>query len=187
MDASGVLATCLPVRLDDGLWETAFFVRLAGEDCSGDRRTLGAAKGPLPVGFEADVLELDTAAVVVLRLEVQTSPEDPLAAEVLLTPGGVQGHFESLKLLTTQGHMHWFFGDSDCRLLHAQSHALTRDQHDAFAELLRDATAHDALVRLTARYDAAAGLAAVASHYEPRAGGGHLPPPMARGLPARRS
>jgi len=177
MGAAGALATCLPVKLDSGGWQTAFFVRVFGPECEKDRIILANAALPLPLGFEADVLELDSAAVVLLRLEAHTVPEDPLAAEILLTPGAVPGHFESLKLLSSQESLTWFFGDDDFRLLHAQTHALSDGQRQGFAELLQDGTAHDALVRCTRRYDAKAALAQIASHYEIRSSRRGAPPP----------
>jgi hypothetical protein len=147
-------------------------VRVLGAECEKDRIILANTALPVPLGFEADVLELDSAAVVVLRLEAHAVPEDPLAAEILLTPGAVSGHFESLKLLSCQVSLTWFFGDDDFRLLYAQTHALRDGQRQGFAELLREAAAHDALVRCTRRYDAKAALTQIASHYEIRSSRG---------------
>lgn len=179
MGAAGAHASCLPVQLNTDVWQTAFFLRVSGPECETDRVILSNATRPIPVSVEGDVLELESAAVVVLRLEAHTLPDDPLAAEILLTPGAVPGHFESLKLLTAQQSLSWFFGDDSFGLLHAQSHPLKQDQHEGFAELLRDAAAYDALVRCTSRYDAKAALEEVASHYEPRnPQRGAIPPPM---------
>lgn len=166
MRASGALATCVPVKLETETWQTAFFLRISGLECENDRVILAAADRPLPVGYEGDVLKLESAAVIVLRLEVHTIPGDPLAAEILLTPGAVSGHVEAVRLLSTQPSVTWFFGDQHCRILYAQTHPLHADQHSAFKDLLGEAVAHDAMIRYTGRYDADAALSQIVSHYE---------------------
>jgi len=170
MRSGGASATCVPVRIDGDAWESALFVQVAGPECKADRRVLSRAERPLPVGIEADLIENEHAAVVVLRFEVFTVPENPLASEILLTPGDAGTHFEALKLLTRQPRLCWFFGDQDCQVLHSQQHALSAQQHASFDDLLRDAVRHDSLIRCTARYDARAALAHVAEHYELREG-----------------
>ena len=56
MRAAGAAATCLPVRLDEDYWETAFFFQLAGPECKEDRRLMRNHGGPLPVGLETDLI-----------------------------------------------------------------------------------------------------------------------------------
>lgn len=177
MKASGAAATCAPVRIDDQDWETALFVHLAGPECKGDRALVARPGRSVPVGMETDLIETDNAAVVLLRLEVHTVADDPLQLEVLLTPGQGGSHFESLKLLSTQPRLRWFFGDDDYCVLRTQEHPLDDDSHAAFDELLRDAVAHDAMIRCTGRYDAMAALQHVVSHYALRDAGA-VPPPM---------
>ncbi len=168
MRSVGAAVTCVPVALDGDDWETAIFFDVGGPESKSDRRALRTARSPLPIGLETDLIEHGAAAVVILRLEVFTSADSPLAGEILLTPGGNATHFDSLKLLTTQRRLVWFFGDADSRIVHSQQHALDDAQRSGFDELLRDAVHHDALVRLTGRYDDRAALGELASHYELR-------------------
>ena len=172
MRAGGAAATCIPVQLDGSGWEAALFLQLAGPECKADRRIISRSEGPLPVGIEADLIKAEHASVVTLRAEVHTRFDDPMVSEILMTPGAGSSHFEALKLLTAQPNLCWFFGDETYWLMHSQSHPLAPEQRAGFAELLDDATSHDAVVRLTGRYDAAAALASVAGHYELRAGEG---------------
>ena len=171
MQASGAAATCIAVQLDGDAWEAALFLQLAGPECKDDRRLLRRVDGNVRVGLEADIIEHASAAVVVLGLEVHTG-EEPLHFEVLLTPGEATGHFETLKLLTTQPRLCWFFADGAGELLHAQHHALEDGYHSGFESLLADALQHDRLIRLTGRYDANAALSEITSRYQLRAGVG---------------
>jgi hypothetical protein len=170
MRTTGAAATCLPVRLDQEQWETAFFFHLAGPECKEDRRLMRKQGGPLPVGLETDLIETEHAAVVVLRPEIHTRAKDPLSCEILLTPGEGAAHFDVLKLLSKQQRICWFFGDQACWIVHSQQLPLNDDQRRGFDEMLRDALRHDTMVRMTGRYDAQAGLGEIVKHYELRAG-----------------
>ena len=170
MQSSGAAATCVAVQLDGDDWEAALFIQLAGAECKADRRAIKQAQGPLPVGMESDLIETDNGAVVVLRPEVHTQPGDPFVCEILLTPGDGGMHFETLKLLSRQPRLCWFFGDQSHWILHSQQHALEAAQHDDFDALSRDALKHDTMVRMSKRYDARAALAEIVKHYELRAG-----------------
>jgi hypothetical protein len=172
MQSNGAAATCVAVQLDGSAWEAALFIQLAGAECKADRRAIKQAKGPLPVGMETDLVETDSGAVVVLRPEVHTRPDDPFACEILLTPGDGGAHFEALKLLSRQPRLTWFFGDQTHWILHTQQHPLDSVQHEGFDALLRDALRHDTMVRMSNRYDAQAALAEIVKHYELRAGVG---------------
>lgn len=169
MQQGGSAATCVPVELDEGGWQAALFLQLAGPECKADRRIISRSGGPLPVGIEADLIKAEHASVVTLRAEVHTRIDDPMVSEILMTPGVGSSHFEALKLLTVQPRLCWFFGDEKYWLLHSQSHPLASQQRSGFAELLEEAVGHDAVVRLTGRYDAGAALTAIASQYELRA------------------
>lgn len=169
MLTSGAAATCVPVQLDGEAWEAAFFIQMAGAECKDDRRAIGKAAGPLPLGLETDLIETETGAVVVLRPEVYTKADDPFTCEILLTPGEGSVHFEALKLLSSQPRLCWFFGDQTHWMLHSQQHPLDDEQRAGFDELARDALKHDTMVRMTGRYDAQAALAEVVKHYELRA------------------
>lgn len=170
MRSAGAAATCLPVRLEEERWETAFFFHLAGAECKEDRRLMLKQGGPLPVGLETDLIETEHAAVVVLRPEVHTRRDNPLSYEILLTPGEGGAHFEALKLLSKQPRICWFFCDQAYWAVHSQQLPLNDAQRQGFDELLRDALKHDTVVRMTGRYDAQAGLGHIVKHYELRAG-----------------
>lgn len=169
MHQHGVAATCLSVQLDGEDWEAALFLRCAGSECKEDRRLLRRAEGSIPVGIEADLIEHANAAVVVLRAEAHTGAGDPLVFEILLLPGHGASHFDTLKLLTCQSRLCWFFADSSGEVIHAQQHPLAPEYHAGFAEVLADALKHDRLIRLTQRYSAEAALKDVTSRYQVRA------------------
>lgn len=175
MAASGAAATCVPVKLDSGDWETAVYFQLAGPECKKDRRELKHAQDPVPLGVEMDLFEHQHGSAVLLRLEVHTFADDPLAGEILLTPGDNTTHFDALKLLARQPRLCWFFGDQQFWIIHSQQHALSDEQHRGFEALMSDAITHDAMVRLTGRYDANSVVSEIVSNYELRAGAGRFP------------
>ena len=184
MRASGTSITAVPVRLGDGEWEAAIFFHLAGPESKTDRRLLAKSQRPFPIGLETDLIEQAQAAIVILRAEVYTQPENPLAGEILLTPGASPAHHEVLKLLSGQPRLCWFFADEDFRMLYSQEHPLTQEQHAEFSALMSDALRHDALIRCTGRYDAQAALSEIIEHYEPRMG--VVSVPVADGGPGTR-
>lgn len=168
MLAGGSAVTCLPVQLDSGEWEAALFFHLRGEESRPDREFLLERSGPVAVGLETEVMKLENAAVVMLRVEAYTRNEDPLVGEILLVPGEAQAHFEALNLLSGQSRLSWFFGDPAFRVLHAQEHPLEADHREEFERIRQEAVEHDALVRFTGRYDAETALAEVTAHYADR-------------------
>ncbi len=170
MRSSGASATCLPVQLDGDAWEAALFIEVAGPECKEDRRILQRCDGALAVGLETDLIETDFGAVVVLRPEIHTRPGNPFVCEILLTPGEGGAHFDALYRLCRQPRLCWFFADQAYWLVHSQQHPLDAEQHRAFDELMRDAVKHNAMIRMTRRYDALAALGEVVKHYELRAG-----------------
>lgn len=172
MQASGASITAVPVRLDDREWEAAIFFHLAGPESKADRRILAKSQRTFPIALETDLIEQAQAAVIVLRVEVHTQPENPLAGEILLTPGAAPAHHEVLKLLSQQPRLCWFFANEDFQMLYSQEHPLTHEQHAEFADLMRDAVRHDTLIRCTGRYDAQAALSEIIGHYDPRASSG---------------
>ena len=168
MNSTGTAATCMPVKMDGGEWESVLFIHLAGNESAQDRWVLSQSTRPVPLGIEGDVIETDYGAVIVLKLEVFTFSDDPLALEILLTPGGRAGHFNTLKELSHQPRLCWFFGDDAFRIIHSQQHPLTQQQREGFNALTQDAVKYDAVVRCTGRYDAKVALASVVSHYSLR-------------------
>ena len=172
MARSGAMATCVPVSLDGGGFEAAFFLQVAGPESKEDRRIMRRSQGPFAMGLETDVVTTDHGAVVVIRPELHTRAEDPLVMEILLTPGDGGAHHEALGLLSRQPRLTWMFGDRAGWGIHAQSHPLGEGEHGAFAELLGDSLRHDTMVRMTATYDAGAAVSEVVRHYELRAAAG---------------
>ena len=165
MTASGAAATCIPVELDGGAPEAAFFINLAGPESKTDRRIIRQWRGSLSLGLESDMIETGYGAVVVLRPEVHTGPFDPLACEILITPGEGGVHFEALSLLSRQPRLAWFFGDRNFEIIRTQQHPLGEEHHEQFGALLQDALRHDAMTRMTRRYDGRSALAEVARRY----------------------
>ena len=170
MRLGGGAATCVPVKLGTDAWETAIYLQVSGPECQQDHQVLSDTTRAVPLGIETDLVEHQHASVVILRFEVHTDPEDPFAGEILLTPGENSMHFDALDLLTRQPRLCWFFGDQHYRVIRAQEHALSSEQHAGFSSLLNDAVRHDALVRCASRYDARAALSGIVSRYELRAG-----------------
>lgn len=171
MRRSGAAATCVPVQIDEGRWESALFLHLAGPECKQDRRIVKTATEPLPLQLEPEILAHQRASVVLLRASVATVAADPLVFEILLTPGAVTSHYESLRLLSEQQRVLWFFGDSDFRVLAVQEQDIDDQQQQKFAEIAKDAFAHDTVVRMASNYDHEAALNEIAAHYAPREGG----------------
>lgn len=174
MEASGAMATCLPVQMSGEAWEAVFFFVLAGPESKEDRRVMARAGGPFAIGLETDVVTTEHGAVVMLRPELHTVPDDPLAMEILLTPGGGGTHHEALSLLCRQPRLSWLFADRAGWVVHAQSHPLGDEEHAGFRDLLAEALRHDTMVRMTATYDAGAAVAEVVRHYELRAAAGKV-------------
>ena len=161
-------STCLPVRLDQHDWETAAFFELGGSHSKSDRMILRKLDSAVPVGIEGDVIEQSTAAIVVLRFEIHTQPENPLALEVLLAPGNSEIEFKTLENLGQQSHLRMFFADNAYRIIHSQQITLHPEMNNGFKSLLGDAVKHDAMIRMTQRYDAKNAMKDVTSHYQNR-------------------
>ena len=166
MDYTGSGATCLPVQIDGGDWESAIFFQLGGRESKDDRRILSRLSSTVPVSVETDLIDHNNAAVIVIRFEVFTRQDNPLIGEVLLTPGHISAHFETIRLLTQQNALKWFFSDSAYWIIHSQQNRLGGTEHAAFQQVLDDATRHDAFIRLTGTYDVESALREVVSHYE---------------------
>lgn len=168
MQSSGAMTTCVPVQISGQDWESAMFFQLGGAECKQDRRVLRNNPGPVAIGIETDLIEHGSAAVVVVRCEVHTQPDNPMIGEVLFAPGQGDIHFDVLKNLTKQDRLLWYFSDEAYWVIHSQQMPLMPHQQQGFDDLLRDAIRHDALIRATGRYDAGSALKEVVLHYEPR-------------------
>ncbi|MDH3712869.1 MAG: hypothetical protein OET44_03355 [Gammaproteobacteria bacterium] len=171
MVTTGSSLTCLPVQMDAGDWETAVFFQLRGPESQHDLQRLSVLR-TVPIALDTDVIEHENAAVAVFRLEVFADAEDPLAGEILLIPGGNRVHFEALELLTRQPRLGCFIGNSQFQVILAQYLRLSDSEHSEFKRVLDQAAKHDAVVRMTGRYDADSAFAAVTANYALRQEGG---------------
>jgi len=165
MRASRAMTTCVPVEFDQAGWESAVFFELGGKECAEDREILKNCRQALPVSLEAEVIECDAAAVVMLRFEIMTQQSSPLAGEVLLTPGRGSVQFETLQNLGRQDVLRFFFSDSGYNIIHSQQLTLKDQERQGYQSMLDEAVRHDAMIRLTGRYDATAALKEVTGHY----------------------
>ena len=165
MRASRAMTTCVPVQFDGQDWESAVFFELGGKPCADDRQVLAQRSKPVPIALEADLIENQTAAVVMLRFEVMTREDNPLAGEVLVAPGLGNIQFETLTHLGKQPSLGFYFSDANYRVIFSQRIVLRDQERAGYRGLLEDAVAHDAVIRLTGRYDAKAALKEITSHY----------------------
>ncbi len=159
------MTTCLPIEMDDTVWQSAVFFELGGKECEQDRKVLLHTQQPLPIALEADLIEQDTAAVVMLRFEVMTGLATPLAGEVLILPGIGNVQFETLNYLANQSHLPFYFADGAYHVIHSQQVVLRDQEREGYRSILDDAVSHDAMIRLSGRYDAMAALKAVTGNY----------------------
>lgn len=165
MKQSGAMTTCAMVQFDHGTWETVVFFEVGGKECSKDRKILKRSKSPFDVAIEADVIDHSSASIYMLRFEIMTEPNNPLVGEVLLAPGLGGQHFGVLDTLTKQQSLRFFFGDGAYRTVFSQQTMLIDQERRGLSELLNQAVSHDALIRLTGRYDADKALSEVVGHY----------------------
>jgi len=142
--------SCIPVQIDDQHWQAALFYVLSPDAPSlGKGALLG---GPFAVGIEADTVEHDNATLIEIGIEISV-PVEPLRGTLLFLTGHSTPHHEALKLLTTQQDLPLFLGDQHCNLLWQQRVPLSDAHREGFKELLDEAIARDAVIRMTGRYD----------------------------------
>ncbi len=165
MRDNGAMTTCVPVQFDNGVWETTVFFEVGGKKCREDRRLLRNTKSTIPVTVEADLVNHANGSVVMLRFEVATKQDDPLVGEVLLIPGlgGIQ--YDTLKHLTEQRQMRWYFGNATYQVIHSQQTELYNHERQGYADLLQEVVSHDAWLRLTGKYSATSAINEVVSNY----------------------
>lgn len=146
-------------------WQSCIFFRLGGSESRNDIDILKSGAGPFSVGIETDIIEHENASVVVLRLQVFTTPSDPLVGEVLMTPGGAETHYEILGLLGEQQTLTWFFSDQQYYQIYQQSQQLSQEWRDEFLALRSESFKRDSIIRLAGKYNAQAAFADVVSQY----------------------
>lgn len=162
------MTTCVPVKMDDGRWRAAVFFELGGKACKVDRDILSQCSAPLPIGLEGDVIETATAALVMLRFEIMTDNNSPLAGEVLVAPGMGSVQFDTMKHLGQQRFLDFYFADAKYHVIYSQQLALGEPERAGYRSLLEDAVNHDAVIRLTGRYDARKAYTEVVANYVER-------------------
>lgn len=165
---SGAMTTCVPLRFDNGSYESAVFFELGGDECQSDRAILGKSTSPLAIKLEAETIGHEKAGVVMLRFEILTKPDDPLAGEVLIVPGLGDVQFDTLRCLTTQDNLKFYFSDERFRVIHSQQLVLSDRERQGYSQILEEVISHDALIRLTGKYDAMAALTEIVDHYDVR-------------------
>ncbi len=195
MTAGGSTVTCLPVQLADsgegtsGItnapedsassrlplevepdelsdeWQSAIFFRLGGQESRRDIQLLRQQSKVYGVGIETDIIEHANASVVILRLQLFITEDDPLVGEVLLTPGGARTHYEVLGLLGRQAELTWFCSDQEYHLIHQQKLPLSQEWRDEFLALRSESFKRDAILRLAGKYSAQTAFAEIVSNY----------------------
>ena len=168
MQQSGATTTCVSVSFSDQSFESAVFFELGGDECLYDRKVLSETKQPFAVNLEAELIEHAQAGVVMLRFEVLTKAHDPLAGEVLIVPGLGDIQFDTLKNLGKQQQLRFYFSDENYQIIHSQQVLLSDHERRGFAQILEEVINHDALIRLTGKYDAMAALKEIVDHYDVR-------------------
>lgn len=155
MHHAGTTVTCLPVQMSEAasdVWVAAiFFVLPESWDNKKIKQTFSTG-ALLSVGLAADLLEQDSATLISLEVELNVEG-DPLAGEILFIPGHLEAHHETVNLLSEQSGIDLFIGDKFCNLLHQQTIPLEQGHRDVFAELLKEASSRDALIRFRGQYD----------------------------------
>ena len=169
MQQSGAMTTCVPVEFDEGGFESTVFFELSGDECEFDRLILSRAGSPFAINLEAELIEHAKASVVMLRFEILTQPDDPLVGEVLIVPGLGAVQFDTLKCLSNQSYLKFYFSDEKYNVIHSQQLVLSNQERQGYAQILEEVISHDALIRLTGKYDAMAALSEIVDHYDVRA------------------
>ena len=165
---SGAMTTCVPLEFDDGSFESTVFFELSGDECEFDRLILSKSTSPFGINLEAELIEHASASVVMLRFEIMTQPDDPFVGEVLIVPGLGDIQFDTLKYLSTQQNLKFYFSDDRFNVIHSQQLLLSDRERQGYSQILEEVISHDALIRLTGKYDAMAALSEIVDHYEIR-------------------
>ncbi len=147
---ANITVSCVPVQLDNGQWQAAiFFVLPADAPCLKTGRLLG---GPYTVELDADLHEHEKGTLIEIGLEIIT-PIEASRGTMLFITGHSPSHFESIKLISQQDQLPLFIGDEYCRVLYKQNIPVSKAMQSGFRQLLDEAVARDAVIRLTGHYD----------------------------------
>lgn len=153
---ASVTVTCMSIQMEDDVWQAGIFYVIAPDaECLSHPL---AESAPFNVEVEADLLEHENATLVELKFQVAT-PGKPIDGAVVFITGHSSTHFDVLKMLSTQETVPLFFGDQYCNELWKQRIVLLPEHRQALKEILDEAVARDAMIRLTGRYDPDAAFA----------------------------
>jgi len=145
-----ITATCMPIKLDDGDWQAAFFYVLSPDaPCLSNGKLKG---GPFAVGMDADLHEHDNGTMIEIGIEIVT-PIEPSRGIMLFLTGHTSTHFDALKLLSEQDDIPLFIGDQYCTTLWQQRVPLNETFRNGMMALINEAVTRDAVIRMTDRYD----------------------------------
>lgn len=147
---AGITATCMPIKLDDGDWQAAFFYVLAPDaPCLSNGLLKG---GPFAVELDADLHEHDNGTMIEIGMEIVT-PIEPCRGIMLFLTGHTSTHFDALKLLSEQEDIPLFIGDQYCTTLWQQRIPVNETFRNGMMGLINEAVTRDAVIRMTDRYD----------------------------------
>lgn len=147
---ASITATCMPIKLDGGSWQAAFFYVL-----SPDAACLTGGKlrgGPFAVAMDADLHEHDNGTMIEIGIEIVT-PIEPSSGVMLFLTGHTSTHFDALTLLSEQDDIPLFIGDQFCNTLWQQRVPVNEAFRHGMMSLINEAVTRDAVIRMTDRYD----------------------------------
>jgi len=147
---ANITATCMPIQLDGGGWQAAFFYVLSPDaPCFKTKKLLG---GPFSVALDADLHEHDNGTMIEIGLEIIT-PIEPCKGVMLFLTGHTSTHFDALHLLSEQTEIPLFIGDQYCNTLWQQRVPVDEAFRLGITALISEAVTRDAVIRMTDRYD----------------------------------
>ena len=88
--------------------------------------------------------------------------------EVLVAPGIGEIQFQTVQNLTRQNSLDFYFADGEYNVIHSQQVQLVDPVRQGYKEILDDAISHDAVIRLTGRYNGVAAMKEVVANYATR-------------------
>lgn len=148
---ANVTVSCMPVQIDNEDWQAAlFYVLSANAPCLAGGEL---APGPFAVEFDADLHEHANGSLIEIGIEIAT-PVEKSCGTLLFITGHSTGHFETVKLLSTQTDLPLFIGDEYCNVLYQQRIVISDAMRAGFRQLLDEALGRDAVIRMTGHYDA---------------------------------
>jgi len=145
-----ITATCMPIQIDNGDWQAAFFYILSpNAPCLTNGQLLG---GPFAVAMDADLHEHPNGTMIEIGIEIVT-PIEPCNGIMLFLTGHSSTHFDALNLLSNQEDIPLFIGDQYCTTQWQQRVPVNEAFRLGITGLINEAVTRDAVIRMTDRYD----------------------------------